>query len=59
MLNMDINWKELLRKRLPIIGFVSQYRPSFFLQDFLAGFTVGLTEIPQGIAYGIVAGKCI
>ncbi|XP_033247350.1 sodium-independent sulfate anion transporter isoform X2 [Drosophila miranda] len=26
------------------------------MQDFIAGFTVGLTTIPQAIAYGVVAG---
>jgi len=28
----------------------------WLLQDALAGITVGLTAVPQGIAYGIVAG---
>lgn len=27
-----------------------------FLSDMLAGLTVGLTAIPQGIAYAVVAG---
>lgn len=32
------------------------YKLAWLPQDALAGFTVGLTAIPQSIAYGIVAG---
>lgn len=39
-----------------MIGFVSNYRLDFLFQDILAGITVGMTEIPQGIAYAAVAG---
>lgn len=55
--NPKINWSELLKKRLPIIDFVSNYSLAFFFQDVLAGITVGITEIPQGIAYAAVAGE--
>ncbi|XP_050297998.1 sodium-independent sulfate anion transporter-like isoform X2 [Anthonomus grandis grandis] len=45
-----------LKSRLPILTWIPNYSFAFFLQDLLAGFTVGCTEIPQGIAYAIVAG---
>lgn len=41
---------------MPVLKWLPTYTISFFLQDLLAGFTVGLTEIPQGIAYATVAG---
>ena len=48
--------KELVRRRLPIIKWLPQYRFSTFLQDTLAGLTVALTLIPQSIAYAEIAG---
>lgn len=42
--------------RLPIIGWARSYRWSYAYQDFIAGITVGLTAVPQGIAYAVVAG---
>jgi hypothetical protein len=39
-----------------VLNWLPQYQISWLLQDALAGITVGLTAIPQGIAYGIVAG---
>ncbi|XP_076763779.1 sodium-independent sulfate anion transporter isoform X2 [Xylocopa sonorina] len=50
------NFKQLLRRRIPILAWLPQYSLSKLLQDTLAGLTVGLTAIPQGIAYAIVAG---
>ncbi|XP_048516226.1 sodium-independent sulfate anion transporter-like isoform X1 [Athalia rosae] len=44
------------RRRFPIISWASGYKRLWFLEDLMAGMTVGLTAIPQGIAYGIVAG---
>ncbi|XP_011305329.1 sodium-independent sulfate anion transporter [Fopius arisanus] len=44
------------KRRFPIIDWLPVYKPSWLLQDILAGITVGLTAIPQGIAYGVVAG---
>ncbi|XP_063988793.1 sodium-independent sulfate anion transporter [Diachasmimorpha longicaudata] len=44
------------KRRFPIIDWLLVYKPSWLLQDILAGITVGLTAIPQGIAYGVVAG---
>ncbi|OXU20106.1 hypothetical protein TSAR_005452 [Trichomalopsis sarcophagae] len=48
--------RDLLRRRIPIIGWLPQYSWGKLLQDALAGMTVGLTAIPQGIAYAVVAG---
>ncbi|XP_033211219.1 sodium-independent sulfate anion transporter-like isoform X2 [Belonocnema kinseyi] len=48
--------KDLLRRRIPIIAWLPNYSINKFLQDCLAGLTVGLTAIPQGIAYAVVAG---
>ncbi|KAI9577480.1 hypothetical protein GQX74_014864 [Glossina fuscipes] len=43
-------------QKFPIISWFPRYQWSYLLQDFIAGFTVGLTTIPQAIAYGVVAG---
>ncbi|KAJ8978076.1 hypothetical protein NQ317_000634 [Molorchus minor] len=48
--------RRFLKKRVPILSWAPKYTVGLLLQDLLAGFTVGLTEIPQGIAYALVAG---
>lgn len=45
-----------VKRRLPVLSWSTTYKLAWLPQDVLAGFTVGLTAIPQGIAYGIVAG---
>ncbi|EDW91741.1 sodium-independent sulfate anion transporter [Drosophila yakuba] len=42
--------------KFPILKWLPRYRLEYIVQDFIAGFTVGLTTIPQAIAYGVVAG---
>ncbi|XP_037941938.1 sodium-independent sulfate anion transporter-like [Teleopsis dalmanni] len=42
--------------KFPILSWLPRYKLEFLLRDFIAGFTVGLTTIPQAIAYGVVAG---
>ncbi|KAH8291301.1 hypothetical protein KR054_010408, partial [Drosophila jambulina] len=42
--------------KFPILKWLPHYRLEYIMQDFIAGFTVGLTTIPQAIAYGVVAG---
>ncbi|XP_030387180.1 sodium-independent sulfate anion transporter [Scaptodrosophila lebanonensis] len=42
--------------KFPILSWLPRYRTEYLAQDFIAGFTVGLTTIPQAIAYGVVAG---
>ncbi|XP_032676541.1 sodium-independent sulfate anion transporter-like isoform X4 [Odontomachus brunneus] len=48
--------RDFVVQRLPVLGWLPRYKPTWLLQDALAGVTVGLTAVPQGIAYGIVAG---
>ncbi|XP_078043152.1 sodium-independent sulfate anion transporter isoform X1 [Augochlora pura] len=45
-----------VKRKLPVLTWSTAYKLAWLPQDALAGFTVGLTAIPQGIAYGIVAG---
>lgn len=46
----------LLRRRFPILTWLPTYNWNFAIYDIIAGITVGLTTIPQGIAYAAVAG---
>ncbi|XP_042867178.1 sodium-independent sulfate anion transporter-like [Penaeus japonicus] len=48
--------KKTLNARLPITQWLPKYNLEMLEGDVLAGFTVGLTVIPQGIAYALVAG---
>lgn len=44
-----------VKKRLPILEWLPKYNFDAAISDFIAGITVGLTAIPQGIAYALVA----
>ncbi len=48
--------KMALYKRLPFTKWAPTYSSSYLLRDLIAGITVGMTAIPQGIAYATVAG---
>ncbi|XP_076667228.1 sodium-independent sulfate anion transporter [Andrena cerasifolii] len=48
--------KKLLYKRVPIVAWSQTYRKDYIASDLVAGITVGLTVIPQAIAYANVAG---
>ena len=48
--------KKTLYKRLPIFRWLPKYNGEDALGDFVAGVTVGLTVIPQSLAYSTVAG---
>ena len=41
---------------LPIVGVVSAYQPSWLRRDALAGLTLWALLVPQGLAYGQLAG---
>ncbi|KAL2711868.1 sodium-independent sulfate anion transporter isoform X1 [Vespula squamosa] len=48
--------KKKLYKRLPILSWLPRYNNHDALGDLVAGITVGLTVIPQSLAYANVAG---
>lgn len=48
--------KKMLYRRLPILNWLPKYNSSDAIGDLLAGVTVGLTVIPQSLAYANVAG---
>ncbi|EFN77149.1 sodium-independent sulfate anion transporter [Harpegnathos saltator] len=48
--------RKLLFKRIPILAWLPHYRKEYVVSDLVAGITVGLTVIPQAIAYANVAG---
>ena len=47
--------KKQLLKKVPILGWLPKYNVKTGVSDLIAGITVGLTIIPQGIAYALVA----
>lgn len=48
--------KKLLQKRFHILQWLPHYTKGDILADFIAGVTVGLTMMPQSIAYAGLAG---
>jgi hypothetical protein len=51
----DLFTKETLHAKVPITKWLPKYDVSCLVSDAIAGITVGLTVIPQGIAYAGVA----
>jgi hypothetical protein len=47
--------KKQLYKKVPITEWLPKYNVEKGVADLIAGLTVGLTVIPQGIAYALVA----
>jgi SulP family sulfate permease len=45
-----------IKKIIPILEWLPNYNKSLFKGDLLAGITVGIILIPQGIAYALIAG---
>jgi SulP family sulfate permease len=45
-----------IKKIIPILEWLPNYTSSRFRGDFIAGITVGIILIPQGIAYALIAG---
>ncbi|CAH1179752.1 unnamed protein product [Phaedon cochleariae] len=48
--------KKLLYRRLPILSWLPRYDSACAVGDLVAGITVGLTVIPQALAYANIAG---
>lgn len=47
--------KKLLYKKIPFLRWIKDYNLNKFIADFIAGLTVGLTILPQGLAYATLA----
>lgn len=47
---------KMLRKRVPIFGWMPDYKKGDLIADLIAGVTVGLTVVPQSMAYAAIAG---
>ena len=45
-----------IKKIIPILEWLPNYEKSLFRDDLIAGITVGIILIPQGIAYALIAG---
>ncbi len=45
-----------LKKIIPLLGWLPNYKKEYILGDISAGITVGVMLIPQGMAYAILAG---
>jgi len=48
--------KKTLFKRLPVLQWLPKYSTKDVVPDLLAGISVGITVIPQGLAYATLAG---
>jgi sodium-independent sulfate anion transporter 11 len=44
-----------LLDKVPIVEWLPRYHPSWLLTDFIAGLTIGVMLIPQGLAYAKIA----
>ncbi|KAH0953098.1 hypothetical protein HN011_003441 [Eciton burchellii] len=47
---------KLASRRVPILAWLPKYNSEKLLSDIIAGITVGLTVMPQGLAYATLAG---
>lgn len=48
--------KKILYKRIPVLTWLPKYSGADAVGDLVAGITVGLTVIPQALAYAGIAG---
>ena len=45
-----------MKKIFPILNWILKYKPEYFKDDLLAGITVAILLLPQGMAYALIAG---
>ena len=45
-----------MKKIFPILDWILKYKPEYFKDDLVAGITVAILLIPQGMAYALIAG---
>tara|TARA_R110000868_G_scaffold44131_4_gene147743 strand:- start:2395 stop:4122 length:1728 start_codon:yes stop_codon:yes gene_type:complete len=45
-----------MQKYIPLLNWLPKYKKSNFSKDIIAGFTVGIILVPQGMAYAMIAG---
>ena len=45
-----------MERFLPFLQWIANYKKTYFLKDLLAGLTVGIVLVPQGMAYAMIAG---
>nr|CAD7264387.1 unnamed protein product [Timema shepardi] len=48
--------RKAVRRNIPILTWLPKYNLDTFVSDLIAGVTVGLTVMPQGLAYATLAG---
>ena len=48
--------KKTIKNRIPISVWLPRYNSEKLICDMIAGITVGLTVMPQGLAYATLAG---
>ncbi|XP_054285137.1 sodium-independent sulfate anion transporter-like [Macrosteles quadrilineatus] len=48
--------RRLLNRRVPVVSWLPQYSADKAICDLIAGVTVGLTLMPQALAYAVLAG---
>lgn len=46
----------MLKRYFPFLSWIKEYNRSFLFKDLIAGITVGVMLIPQGMAYALIAG---
>nr|WP_299071003.1 sulfate permease [uncultured Allomuricauda sp.] len=46
----------MFKRYFPILSWIKEYNRSFFYNDLIAGGTLGIMLIPQGMAYAMIAG---
>lgn len=49
-------WKRKLYQRISVLSWLQEYNTDSAISDLIAGITVGLTVMPQSLAYATLAG---